>query len=145
MNTEVRESGGWRRRAECRSEEPELFFPAAESGPAYRAQVAAAKAICARCPVRPDCLAEALARIPFGIAGGLTPEERRGLATRSGAAPASPEDRARVATSHAEAAEAGLAMLGQGRATRSVARLCGVSERTVLRWAADARRTGVPA
>jgi hypothetical protein len=69
----------WRDRAACRDVDPERFFPAAEDGPGLRAQVAAAKAICARCPVRAECLAEALARIPFGIAGGLTEHERRQL------------------------------------------------------------------
>ncbi len=44
----------------------------------HAAQVAVAKAVCARCPVRAACLDEALIRIPYGIAGGLTPEERRG-------------------------------------------------------------------
>jgi WhiB family redox-sensing transcriptional regulator len=71
----------WRGRAACRNEPPELFFPTAESGPGYRAQVAEAKAVCRRCPVRADCLAEALARIPYGIAGGLTEHERRRLRT----------------------------------------------------------------
>ena len=73
----------WRERAACRDvDDPELFFPAAESGPARDAQVAAAKAVCARCPVRAECLTEALARIPYGIAGGLTEHERRRLRTR---------------------------------------------------------------
>ena len=53
--------GGWRERAACRSVDPELFFPAAEAGPVYAAQVAAAKRVCAGCPVRAACLAEALA------------------------------------------------------------------------------------
>src|SRR4051794_14169037 len=54
-------------------------LPPAESGPARIMQVAAAKAVCARCPVREQCLTEALARIPYGIAGGLTEHERRRL------------------------------------------------------------------
>ena len=59
--------------------DPDLFFPAAESGAARDAQVPAAKAVCARCPVRSECLDEALARIPYGIAGGLTEHERQRL------------------------------------------------------------------
>jgi WhiB family redox-sensing transcriptional regulator len=48
-----------------------------EAGVAVR-EVAAAKAICARCPVAADCLAWALgAGEPAGIWGGTTPEERR--------------------------------------------------------------------
>ena len=68
----------WRSRAACRSVDAEIFFPAATEGPIYEAQVAVAKAVCAGCSVRAECLAEALVRIPYGIAGGLTPEERRG-------------------------------------------------------------------
>ena len=75
-------SGSWRERAACRAGvDPDLFFPAAESGAARNAQVRAAKAVCARCPVRAECLTEALARIPYGIAGGLTEHERRRLRT----------------------------------------------------------------
>jgi len=48
----------WRSRAACLGADPELFFPAAEGGPVYDAQVAAAKAMCARCPVTAECLAE---------------------------------------------------------------------------------------
>ena len=71
---------GWRDRAACRDVhvDPELFYPAAASGTAYDAQVASAKAVCARCPVIAECLAEAL-RIPHGSAGGMTEHERRQL------------------------------------------------------------------
>ena len=74
----------WRSRAACAAVDidAELFFPAAEAGPVHDAQVAAAKAVCARCPVVADCLAEALARMPYGIAGGLTEQERRVLRRR---------------------------------------------------------------
>ena len=40
----------WRHKAVCRDEDPELFFPVGNSGPAL-AQVAAAKKVCNRCPV----------------------------------------------------------------------------------------------
>ncbi len=72
----------WRAAAACLGTDPELFFPVAETGPAYDVQVAAAKAVCGRCPVVAECLAEALARIPYGIAGGLTEGERRALRRR---------------------------------------------------------------
>ena len=72
----------WRRAAACVGVDPELFFPAAESGPVHDAQVAAAKTVCARCPVVAACLTEALARIPYGVAGGLTEDERRTLRRR---------------------------------------------------------------
>jgi hypothetical protein len=60
----------------CRDVDPELFFPVAESGPLYEAQVAQAKAVCAGCPIRAQCLAFALERLPYGIAGGMTAGER---------------------------------------------------------------------
>lgn len=72
----------WRTLAACVGTDPELYFPAAETGPGYDAQVAAAKTVCAGCPVVAACLAEALARIPDGIAGGLTADERRALRRR---------------------------------------------------------------
>jgi WhiB family transcriptional regulator, redox-sensing transcriptional regulator len=57
--------------------DPEWFFPLSESGAGAR-QVAAAKAVCARCPVAAQCLAWAvLTGEPAGIWGGTTPEERR--------------------------------------------------------------------
>jgi WhiB family redox-sensing transcriptional regulator len=49
----------WRHKAECRTEDPELFFPAGTSGPAL-AQIAEAKTVCRRCPVRQACLEWAL-------------------------------------------------------------------------------------
>jgi len=66
----------WRPHAACRSVDPELFFPISSIGASLE-QVAAAKAICARCPVRPECLAFALRTAQIhGIWGGLTEQER---------------------------------------------------------------------
>jgi WhiB family redox-sensing transcriptional regulator len=68
--------GHWRSAAACRSADPELFFPISYSGKALE-QVAEAKAICAACPVRRECLAFALRpQQPHGIWGGMTEEER---------------------------------------------------------------------
>jgi WhiB family transcriptional regulator, redox-sensing transcriptional regulator len=73
----------WRHKAECRTEDPELFFPIGTSGPAL-AQIAEAKAVCRRCPVRRECLAWALASgQDAGIWGGLTEDERRALKRRN--------------------------------------------------------------
>jgi hypothetical protein len=52
----------WIARAGCREVPPEVFFPVAVAGPAFERQVAAAKAVCAGCPVRSECLAAASAR-----------------------------------------------------------------------------------
>ena len=72
----------WREHAACRDHDPELWFPVATTGTAYHQQVAAAKTVCRACPVTLDCLTEALARIPYGIAAGLTADERREFAQR---------------------------------------------------------------
>jgi WhiB family redox-sensing transcriptional regulator len=69
----------WTERAACRDAgvDPELFFPLSDTGPALR-QVAAAKAVCARCPVTTECLTWALrAGEAAGIWGGTMAEERR--------------------------------------------------------------------
>lgn len=72
----------WRRRAACASEDLELFFPVGSEGPALT-QIAAAKDICARCPVREACLRYAVTTgQAYGIWGGLTADERRGLRYR---------------------------------------------------------------
>lgn len=77
----------WMADAACRDMPTATFFPTQDnndptrSGPwhVYRSYQIA-KAICAPCPVRADCLAYALDDdIPFGIYGGLSPRERRRL------------------------------------------------------------------
>jgi WhiB family redox-sensing transcriptional regulator len=66
----------WRTLAACRSADPDLFFPISSSGPSL-AQVAQAKAICAGCPVRRECLAFALrTHQAHGVWGGLSEQER---------------------------------------------------------------------
>ncbi len=68
----------WRQRAACRGVDPELFFPVGTTGPVVEWQTAAAKAVCAGCPVIDACRGWALAtREPFGIWGGLSEQERR--------------------------------------------------------------------
>jgi WhiB family redox-sensing transcriptional regulator len=67
----------WMSHGACRQADPELFFPiGAVAGPAAR-QVEAAKAVCAPCAVRVNCLSYALEVMPEGIWGGTTPKERR--------------------------------------------------------------------
>lgn len=73
----------WLDQARCRDTEPELFFPPSEDEtvPAVATQVAAAKAVCAGCPVWAECLAWAVTTgQAFGVWGGLTAAERRRLA-----------------------------------------------------------------
>ena len=77
----------WRHRAACRDEDPELFFPVGESGPAL-AQTEQAKAVCRRCPVVDACLAWAIdAGEAHGVWGATTPEERRAVKRRKAGRP----------------------------------------------------------
>jgi WhiB family transcriptional regulator, redox-sensing transcriptional regulator len=70
---------GWLARGACRDTDPDLFFPVASDGPAL-AQVAAAKAVCARCVVLDACLRFALdTGQDHGVWGGTTEDERRAI------------------------------------------------------------------
>jgi WhiB family redox-sensing transcriptional regulator len=67
--------GKWWQLAACRSADPGLFFPISSTGRSLE-QAAEARAICARCPVRPHPLAFALrTRQVHGIWVGLSEEE----------------------------------------------------------------------
>ena len=67
----------WAARGACRHSDPDLFFPVAGRGPALR-QLARAKSVCERCPVRVQCLEYALqSGQSFGVWGGASEEERR--------------------------------------------------------------------
>jgi WhiB family transcriptional regulator, redox-sensing transcriptional regulator len=68
----------WQDRAACRGANAQLFFgPDGERWEDREVREAKAKAICARCPVREQCLGEALMNsIKHGIWGGLNNEER---------------------------------------------------------------------
>ncbi|WP_103528961.1 WhiB family transcriptional regulator [Streptomyces sp. SM12] len=72
----------WRDQAACLPEDPELFFPVGESGPA-RLQVEEAKSVCSRCPVKEQCLEWAMNWPVEGVWGGLTEEERRAMKRRA--------------------------------------------------------------
>lgn len=74
-------SARWASQGACLDSDPDLFFPIAPSGPALQ-QAAKAKAICARCLVRTDCLSYALETgQDAGVWGGTTEEERRQIRT----------------------------------------------------------------
>lgn len=60
-------------------EDPELFFPIGNTGPAIL-QIEEAKAVCRRCHVREQCLEWALeAGQDHGVWGALSEDERRAL------------------------------------------------------------------
>jgi WhiB family redox-sensing transcriptional regulator len=57
-----------------------FYHPENERGPSRARRERLAKAICARCDVRENCLRWALAaREPYGVWGGLSTEEREAL------------------------------------------------------------------
>ncbi len=70
---------GWRAAAACAGLDTEIFYPE----PSTYENKAPAKAVCARCLVRVECLVEALTtKESFGIRGGLTARERRTMVKR---------------------------------------------------------------
>ncbi|GGO98644.1 WhiB family transcriptional regulator [Wenjunlia tyrosinilytica] len=73
----------WRDHAGCKDEDPELFFPVGNTGPALL-QIEEAKAVCRlRCPVMKQCLQWALEiGENAGVGGGLSEDERRAMKRR---------------------------------------------------------------
>ena len=72
----------WRHRASCRDEDPELFFPIGNTGPALL-QIDEAKAVCRRCDVVDECLTWALeSGQDAGVWGGMSEDERRAVKRR---------------------------------------------------------------
>jgi WhiB family redox-sensing transcriptional regulator len=66
----------WASRGACRTTDPDSLFV---QGAAQNR----AKTVCMSCPVRTECLADALDnRIEFGVWGGMTERERRALLRR---------------------------------------------------------------
>lgn len=66
----------WASQASCRTSDPDALFV---QGAAQNR----AKAVCLGCPVRTECLADALDnRVEFGVWGGMTERERRALLRR---------------------------------------------------------------
>ena len=70
------EQADWRVNASCREQDPDGLFVRGK-------EQRKAKLVCIACPVRTECLAEALdGRIEFGVWGGMTERERRALLRR---------------------------------------------------------------
>ena len=66
----------WTAQALCNSGDPDVLF---QRGAAQNL----AKLVCRGCPVRAQCLADALDnRVEFGVWGGMTERERRALLRR---------------------------------------------------------------
>lgn len=70
----------WRHKAACNGHDTSLWFP---ESPGINPRTERAVAICRSCPVAVQCLQHAQSRPEvFGIWGGLTERERRGLRNR---------------------------------------------------------------
>jgi WhiB family redox-sensing transcriptional regulator len=73
----------WRSSSACLEEDPELFFPIGNTGPALL-QIEEAKMVCRRCTVAETCLRWALETgQDAGVWGGLSEDERRALKRRN--------------------------------------------------------------
>lgn len=83
----VTESGAagedWRHDAACLNQDPELFFPIGNTGPALL-QIEDAKAVCRRCDVIDQCLQWALeSGQDAGVWGMTSEDERRAMKRRA--------------------------------------------------------------
>lgn len=142
-----RDTSGWRFRAACRDTDPEGFFPVASTGPVLDRQVEGAKRVCAGCQVQTACREWALDSLPFGIAGGMTEEERREVRRarptrvlrpdQPAAAPVRLRAPRRPLRPRWAVIADGQAAIASGTPREQVARELGVSRRTVDRWAAE--------
>lgn len=73
----------WRFYAACLDEDPDLFFPIGNTGPA-ELQIEEAKAVCRRCDVVETCLRWALdTGQEAGVWGGMSENERRAMQRRT--------------------------------------------------------------
>jgi len=73
----------WRHRAACRDQDPELFFPIGNTGPALL-QIEDAKDICRRCDVVASCLQWSIeSGQDAGVSGGMSEDERRAFKRRA--------------------------------------------------------------
>lgn len=76
MKTTDRHNRDWTARAACRGLDVNTFYPVAV-GRAATPYVEKARAVCRPCPVKIQCLREALeTKDAYGIRAGLTPEQR---------------------------------------------------------------------
>lgn len=81
----------WWNHGACRGHDPNLWFPEWPKPNEYRQ----ARKICATCPVRKQCLDDALKRetgsLRYGMFGGTTPLERERISENNGHPQANPQ------------------------------------------------------
>ncbi|AIJ20650.1 WhiB family transcriptional regulator [Amycolatopsis methanolica] len=112
----------WHEHAACRGTDPDAFFP--EPGPGAAELTAAAKRVCAVCPVRAACAEWASTHDEeFGIWGGQTEQER----PRRHRRPQTPRDREVARLTRA------------GKTAREIACTLRITPRTVVRVRARLR------
>lgn len=76
MTVDAADPQAWVAQSACRNADPDVLFV---TGAAQKR----AKAVCLGCPVRTECLSDALDnRVEFGVWGGMTERERRALLRR---------------------------------------------------------------
>lgn len=81
MSIQFSDGLDWRVDAACLTFSSEWWFPDSQGAGVYRA----AKRICADCPVKQECLTVALENHEqYGLWGGLSERERRGLGRAHG-------------------------------------------------------------
>jgi WhiB family redox-sensing transcriptional regulator len=69
----------WLNDSRCRTEDPEIFFPVGNTGPAID-QIELAKSICRECQVSTLCLEYAIKENQdAGVWGGMSEDERKSL------------------------------------------------------------------
>ncbi len=82
-SAELPVNADWRADSACRFEDPDLFFPIGNTGPALL-QIEEAKSVCRRCPVMEQCAAWALeSGQEHGVWGGLDEDDRRRMKRRA--------------------------------------------------------------
>lgn len=76
MTVDTTDPQAWVAQSACRNADPDELFV---TGAAQKR----AKVVCTGCPVRTECLSDALDnRVEFGVWGGMTERERRALLRR---------------------------------------------------------------
>ncbi|WP_083845255.1 WhiB family transcriptional regulator [Pseudonocardia dioxanivorans] len=143
MSARRHDFNDWRLVAACREVDPDLFFPAVDSGLLFEEQAVVAKEVCRVCPVRKRCLEFALQALPEGIAGGTTPDERVALRRSRGIDLDVDRIESIPPAGLRERAAAGRRAAAGGATATELMHRFGVVRGTAHRWHAEAHRPAV--
>ncbi len=127
------EAPPWKEDAACRGTDPDVFFPSRGE------DLVVARAVCAGCPVRGECLDFALAHNEkFGVWGGLSERERRRVRRGRREMAHGPDEEANTAARyreiHDDRQRQVRSMRSVGLTNREIAVDLGLSARTVARY-----------